>query len=271
MLRKLSIITINFNNKIGLKSTIESVISQTFSDYEYIIIDGGSTDGSVELIKQYADKISYWVSEQDAGIYNAMNKGIKKATGEYCLFLNSGDCLFDESVLKQAFSLNPGSDIVCFDAMFVKDGIEELHTYPDEISFYYFYRGSLCHQSLLYKRFLFEKFGLYNEDYKVVSDWEFNIRSLIIHNCSYYHFSLTFVKYNFEGLCVSTEGLKINDKERKQVLSSLFNEKILNDYKDLKNFKEDKIIIKITSIKSDRLKSLLYQVLRVIKKVDSLI
>jgi len=83
---KLSIITVNLNNAAGLQKTIESVITQTFTDYEYIIIDGGSTDGSVDVIKQHADKITYWVSEPDKGIYNAMNKGILQAKGEYCLF-----------------------------------------------------------------------------------------------------------------------------------------------------------------------------------------
>jgi glycosyltransferase involved in cell wall biosynthesis len=88
---KLSVITINYNNAIGLRKTIESVVNQTFRDYEYIIIDGGSTDGSVDVIKEYADKIDYWVSEPDKGIYNAMNKGVAAAHGEYTNFLNSGD------------------------------------------------------------------------------------------------------------------------------------------------------------------------------------
>lgn len=78
---KLSIITINRNNAAGLRRTIESVVSQTYTDFEYIIIDGASTDGSVEVIKEYSDKITYWVSEPDTGIYNAMNKGILKAQG----------------------------------------------------------------------------------------------------------------------------------------------------------------------------------------------
>ena len=86
---KLSIITINLNNVIGLEKTITSVINQNFLDFEYIIIDGSSTDGSLEIIKKYAEKIAYCVSEPDKGIYNAMNKGLKKASGQYCLFLNS--------------------------------------------------------------------------------------------------------------------------------------------------------------------------------------
>ena len=98
---KLSIITINLNNAEGLRKTIPSVISQTYCDFEYIVIDGGSTDGSVDVIKKYADKLSYWVSEPDAGIYNAMNKGIRKAGGEYCQFLNSGDWLVAPDVTER--------------------------------------------------------------------------------------------------------------------------------------------------------------------------
>ncbi len=88
---KLSIITINKNNAYGLRKTIQSVINQTYSNIEYIIIDGASTDGSIDVIKKFEDKIDWWASEPDTGIYNAMNKGIKIATGDYCQFLNSGD------------------------------------------------------------------------------------------------------------------------------------------------------------------------------------
>ena len=96
---KYSIITVNFNNKEGLRKTIESVIHQSFCDFEYIVIDGGSTDGSMDIIKEYESHINYWVSEPDKGIYNAMNKGILKAQGDYINFMNSGDCLYDNNVL----------------------------------------------------------------------------------------------------------------------------------------------------------------------------
>src|ERR1035437_11152918 len=95
----LSIISINLNNAKGLEITIRSIIEQTFIDYELIIIDGASTDESIEIINKYADKITYWVSEQDEGIYNAMNKGIKRSHGKYCFFLNSGDWFSDNYVL----------------------------------------------------------------------------------------------------------------------------------------------------------------------------
>ena len=98
---KFTIITINYNNVKGLKKTIDSVISQNFSDYEFIIIDGASTDGSVDIIKEYSPHISYWVSEPDKGIYHAMNKGITVSRGEYLLFLNCTRVYGGMSVLRK--------------------------------------------------------------------------------------------------------------------------------------------------------------------------
>src|SRR4051812_43907208 len=96
----LSIITINLNDSKGLEKTIASVVNQTFSNYEFIVIDGGSSDGSCDVMEKYKDKIDYWKSEQDGGIYNAMNKGLHQASGSYCLFLNSGDFLQSPHSLK---------------------------------------------------------------------------------------------------------------------------------------------------------------------------
>ena len=109
---KYSIITVNYNNKDGLKKTIESVIHQSYRDFEYIIIDGGSTDGSAELLKEYSDKITYWVSEPDKGIYNGMNKGIAKATGDYLNFMNSGDCFYADDVLQHVADYNYNADFI---------------------------------------------------------------------------------------------------------------------------------------------------------------
>lgn len=108
---KLSIITVNLNNKDGLQKTIDSVISQTFKDFEWIVIDGGSTDGSKELIEKYQESISYWVSEPDSGIYNAMNKGIRIGGG-YIIFLNSGDYLFNSRSLEDSLKFCKGYDII---------------------------------------------------------------------------------------------------------------------------------------------------------------
>ena len=99
---KLSIITINYNNLAGLQRTIDSVVCQTWHDYEWIIIDGGSSDGSKELIEQYQEYITYWCSEPDKGIYNAMNKGIDHAHGDYLIFMNSGDAFASKKCIRKS-------------------------------------------------------------------------------------------------------------------------------------------------------------------------
>src|SRR5215470_922037 len=112
---KLSIITVNLNNKDGLIDTAQSVVAQTWTDYEWIVIDGGSTDGSADVIKEYADKtdkLVYWCSEKDGGIFQGMNKGINKANGEYCWFLNSGDCAYKNTTLKEIFTHEFYEDII---------------------------------------------------------------------------------------------------------------------------------------------------------------
>lgn len=176
---KLSIITINLNNCEGLSRTINSVIEQTFMDYEYIIIDGGSKDGSVDIIKKYENKINNWISEEDRGIYSAMNKGIKNATGEYCLFLNSGDYLYSPTVLESVFRDSPISDLICCLLNIEKaDGSDpEIYSIDTErITNRYMFVRSLPHPSTLIKKELFGKYGLYDESFKIAGDYEFFVR-----------------------------------------------------------------------------------------------
>ena len=106
---KISIITVNYNDKLGLEKTIKSVLDQENVVFEYLVIDGNSNDGSKDIIEKYKDKINYWVSEPDSGIYNAMNKGIRAATGDYLLFLNSGDWLFENNSIANVDKLITGS------------------------------------------------------------------------------------------------------------------------------------------------------------------
>jgi glycosyltransferase involved in cell wall biosynthesis len=101
---KISIITVVFNSKADLIKTMESVLSQTFNNIEHIIIDGGSTDGTVDIIRQNVNHIAKWISEPDKGIYDAMNKGIRMATGDYIGFLNAGDCYFNENTIRDMFA-----------------------------------------------------------------------------------------------------------------------------------------------------------------------
>jgi glycosyltransferase involved in cell wall biosynthesis len=172
---KLSIITINKNNSAGLEKTIKSVICQNYTDFEYIVIDGASDDDSVEVIKRFADKIDYWVSEPDTGIYNAMNKGIRKAQGDYCLFLNSGDWLISSETLCNVFAeLNDliPSDIYYGDRI-NSDGT--LYKYPKVLSINDLLLISISHQNSLIRRSLFLEHGFYNENLHICSDTEFFI------------------------------------------------------------------------------------------------
>ena len=193
---KLSIITVNLNDAAGLRKTIESVVSQAFTDYEFIVIDGGSTDGSVDIIKQYADKINYWESEPDRGIYHAMNKGIMRAKGEYCQFLNSGDWIIKNDGLQQIFDKKPDEDILYCDAHLGN----EKRVYPDSLNLLFFIESTITHQAAFIKRSLFKTFGLYDEEIKIVSDWEFWLKTIIKGQCSYRHIPLFLVYFDVNGI-----------------------------------------------------------------------
>jgi glycosyltransferase involved in cell wall biosynthesis len=224
---KLSIITINLNNKNGLSETISSVIAQTFTDYEYIIVDGQSTDGSLEVIKQNANHINQWISENDHGIYNAMNKGLNLAKGEYCLFLNSGDSLYDSDVLQVLFSQSFTEDII--------SGGIELYSHtkkwyqfpPHNISLFTFINGSLPHPGTFIRRELLNKLGGYNENYRIISDWCFFVDALIVQNCSYKYYDITVSKFNCFG--ISSTSSSTEDVQKVQFLRNRF-PKMADDY-----------------------------------------
>lgn len=135
MRNKVTIITVNYNNLEGLKRTIPSVLSQTFHDYEYIVIDGGSTDGSKEYIESQQQGLTYWVSERDKGIYPAMNKGIAQAHGEYCIFMNSGDHFFSSVALEQAALELDGTDFCVGKTIVIDERLAYLCTPPQKLSF----------------------------------------------------------------------------------------------------------------------------------------
>ena len=174
---KISIITVNLNNYQGLLKTMNSVLSQTSNDYEWIVIDGGSTDGSKELVSQHQEGIAYWVSETDSGIYNAMNKGIARASGEYLLFLNSGDFLKKDCLQSAVPKLR--GDIMVGRVESADTG-KLSYQYEDQtFLFSQLYSYSFPHQASFIKRDLFNRYGMYEEQYKILSDWEFFIRVLL--------------------------------------------------------------------------------------------
>ena len=225
---KLSIITVNFNNSDGLRKTIDSVVAQTFKDFEWIVIDGGSTDGSCELIEQYADYFSYWVSEKDKGIYHAMNKGIDRASGDYLQFLNSGDWLDSNDVLRSFFSAPIEGDILYGDQDYYFNGVLMEHRiHPDEVSLSYLYENSLGHSSSFIKRELLSAHH-YNESYRIVSDWEFFLM-MAMSDKVFVHRPVTVGCFEMTGISsTNTETLRL---ERQSVTETLFPKCLQNDFR----------------------------------------
>ncbi len=225
---KLSIITINFNNRDGLRKTIESVVNQTWQDFEYIVIDGGSSDGSVEVIKEYADRIDYWVSEPDKGIYDAMNKGIDQAMGEYCLFMNSGDSLYQSSTLGEVIAALDGTDIISGKMLF-DNGY--LMSPPQDITARFFISlHTLPHQATFIRRLLFNGCQ-YDTSYRIVSDWKFWIEQLIINTRSFKAIENIIASFDSNGISLVNYKLRVEENER--VLQEIFPPRILLDYHTL--------------------------------------
>jgi glycosyltransferase involved in cell wall biosynthesis len=218
---KLTIITVCLNNLEGLKKTVESVVNQSFEGYEYILIDGGSTDGSLDFIIKNKGIFQSWVSERDLGIYDAMNKGILRATGEYVHFLNAGDTFFNESSLEQLMNVNLCNDIVYTD--YAGAGNLKKYIMPEKLSFKFFYSQSLNHQACLIRKRLFEEFEMYNINSPIIADWEFFIKSIILFGASTQYVPQTFILFDF----VDSMSNKIENKEfirdrRLEVLNSYF-------------------------------------------------
>jgi len=215
MTKKLSIITINKNNANGLRKTIESVVSQTFNDFEYIIIDGVSTDDSVNIIKEYSQHITCSVSEPDSGIYDAMNKGIKTASGEYCLFLNSGDYLSSNSVLRDAFQYDLFEDIIYGNIVLENNFKQRLLRKCDRslsiLSFPGMTNQLVHHPSSFIKRNLFSKFGFYRTDLLIVSDVAFFLKAIFEHGVTYRYIPVTISIYNTLGLSSRNEKTRLRE------------------------------------------------------------
>ena len=241
---KLSIITINKDNAEGLQKTLDSVACQTWHDFEHIIVDGASADSSVDIIRNYAADVHpypvKWLSEPDTGIYNAMNKGIRMANGEYCLFLNSGDYLIDGDVLDKVFALNFNEDVVCGFSKFNYGDHYELSYSPRHITLLTFVQGTIHHSGNAFiKKSAFEKWGLYDESLKIVSDWKWFLMTLGLSNATYHKIDVLLSVFNCDGISQNHGGLLYD--ERKKVLSECLPERILKDYEYIEWLQQSKL------------------------------
>lgn len=233
---RLSLVTINRNSAIGLEKTMQSVATQTFKEFEYIVIDGASTDDSVEVIKKYESQFAHlkWVSEPDSGIYNAMNKGIRMASGEYIQILNSADCLAAPDVTaKMLASLekagNPsilyGNMVKCF-----PDGrkLVDKSFAGKEITMLGMFTGTLNHDPAYICRDLFKKYGFYDESLKIVSDWKWYLQAIILGGEKPRYVDLDVTLFDMTGISETNKDL--DKAERSSVLEQLFPKAILADY-----------------------------------------
>lgn len=240
---KLSIITVNFNNIKGLKKTLESICCQTCKDFEWIVIDGGSTDGSNELLEECSEKIDYWVSEKDHGIYEAMNKGIRVAKGDYLMFLNSGDYLASPEVLQNFYNRKNTEDIIYGNAIIVDSKGNEIKRWhaPEQVRLSYFWSHSLNHQATFFNKRCFDTY-LYNESNKIASDVELYMHHL------YYGYS--FKKYDEYIVCFDNTGVstQIKEGEFNKVVDHVLPEGIKEDYQELIQFRDIDLAIMIKKI-----------------------
>ena len=227
---KVSIITVVWNNKDTIKDAIDSVLSQSYKDIEHIIIDGASTDGTVDIVKSYGDKITKFISEPDKGLYDAMNKGIKLATGDIIGILNSDDFYTDKYVIEKIVGTFESLhvDSVFADLIYVKpENLTKTVRYYDSSKFYpakFAYGYMPAHPTFFVRKEIYEKYGVFRTDLKIASDFDILIRFLYTNKVSYSYIQKPIVKMRLGG--VSTNGLKSKILLNKEVLKVCKDNKI---------------------------------------------
>ena len=244
---RFSIITINYNNASQLRRTIESVLAQTFRDIEFIVIDGGSTDNSLEVIRAFANRIDYWVSEPDRGIYHAMNKGMKQAHGEYVNFMNAGDSFHAADVLEEIDRQLGDADIlfgnVCDAATGRRYGGIRAGS---EVTFLTLKKEILCHQATFYRREVLERHP-YDESLRIIADWKVNVQAIVFDNCKVRVVETMLANYDLTGL--STTQRQLHADERQRVMAALFPPRVLKDYERLYTDEEMPIVTLLPELK----------------------
>lgn len=224
---KLSVVTINFNNCAGLKKTIESVVSQTNRSFEYVVIDGSSTDGSVDLLHEFSGSIDFWESKPDKNEYDGMNKGIRNATGEYVMFLNSGDTFYSPGAVEQILSFDFNEGFVYADVCVDYQSRKVIKRYPDILTSWFLFSEMICHQVQLIRKDLFRKFGDYDDSIKIVADYDFMIKVLLKGKVKYKHLPVVLAIYQWGGKSTQPEAAKSIHDGKHSIQDKYFDRKIL--------------------------------------------
>lgn len=219
---KVSIITVVYNNVSTIKDAIESVLSQSYHNIEYIVIDGASNDGTVELIQSYQNKIAHFISEKDSGIYDAMNKGLKLASGEIIGILNSDDFYLSNNIIEKVVEnfCAYNVDSVFADLIYVNSkNLNKVVRYYDSSYFTpskFGYGWMPAHPTFFVKRDIYERYGYFKTDYKIAADYELLVRFLSKYQISYFYLKMPLVKMRLGG--VSTMNLRSTFILNKEIL-----------------------------------------------------
>lgn len=271
-----TIITVNLNNADGLGRTMESVYAQDFDDFEYIIIDGLSTDDSLSVIELSKDnpKLTYWVSESDRGLYHAMNKGIVKSNGHYLLFLNSGDVLRDSTVLTQVFSDAGGGEDILYGDLILEypDGKTKYEeSLPENrltlAGFNTNSRATVQHPAAFIRKSLFDD-CLYDENYRIIADIKFFIFQIIVRNSSVKHLPYAVSIFNMDGISSLSANWAKTIQEREHIFAELFSPRILADYAIYFQLKDSELLDSVIFLEQTTgLKKVINRVLTVILAV----
>ena len=224
---KVSIITVCKNAENAIERTILSVVTQSCfaENIEYVIINGASTDKTIEIIKQYSDKYPIkWISEPDPGIYNAMNKALKMAAGEIIYFINAGDRLFDEKTIKLVLNEfeKGGADFLYTDILTCNiNNLSEAKIKKfNQADKYFLFRDCICHQASFFEKNVIEKFGGFNEEFKLAADYEMLLKIMADKNLKKTYLPITVAYYDVTGISSTSED--IVKKERVEIQKHFF-------------------------------------------------
>lgn len=224
----ISIITVSYNSVKTIEQTILSVVHQTYNNIEYIIIDGGSQDGTLEIIEKYQDKISFWISEPDKGVYDAMNKGISYAKGDYIGIINSDDW-YELDAIEKIVSIIKEDYIVIYGDMMYEKSKSELVKPSKDLSLLE-KQMIICHPSVFVKSEAYKKYGNFDITYKISADWDMMLR-LYEKECLFYYCDDLISHFRTNGISSNFNMRQI--KERTKIRKSHGNFSILLLMKDI--------------------------------------
>jgi glycosyltransferase involved in cell wall biosynthesis len=253
---KFSIITVCKNAINGIASTIDSVLAQNFTNYEYIIIDSQSNDGTIDKIMQYNQQITHFISEPDKGIYDAMNKGISISTGEYVLFLNAGDKFTTDYSIAAVNSIVEQRNVEIYfgkiiwvdvENKFVITSKQEHIKYKSQL-----FNENFPHPATIYTRKVFDKYGLFDLKFPVYGDYEWNLRALVKYNASFFYADFIVTTFFTDGISNSCENI-FQKKSENELLKSLYFKAVTSKPTTTGYIYIDKIINKLTQVKLNRI------------------